>query len=274
MQKRGPRLTSAIGLLVLGTASALPAQPVVRGRVVMDSTVRSVVGAEILFGSGKIGARTDSLGRFVLFGVEPGPLPLVVRAIGYRPVSLELDVPSMGVLEVTVRLTGEAQALDPIEVTGRAAPVAGKLIDFERRRRVGIGSFLDRAELRAKEPLRLSDVLRGLRGVVLVPRPWRCGGGFAVTTTRAHYIPATNCAEPWDNYRRGCYLAIYVDGVRRWDSADPDPPNIDDFLTERVEALELYRGPGEIPQEYTATGTICGALVIWTRIGGSEGPGR
>ncbi|MEZ4585091.1 MAG: carboxypeptidase-like regulatory domain-containing protein [Gemmatimonadales bacterium] len=264
-----------LGWLIGASGGAeLGAQVAVRGRVMADSGARPVVAAEIVLDSGGVVARTDSLGRFALAGVVAGPLRVVVRAIGYRPAPLELEVPSMGVLEVTVRLTGEAQALDPLEVRGEAPPAAGKLLDFERRRRFGIGSFLTRAELAEKERLRLSDVVRGLRGVVLVPRPWRCGGGFAVTTSRAHYVPKSACAEPWDGYRRGCYLSIYVDGIRRYDTSDPDPPNVDDFLTERVEAIELYRGPGELPAELSGTGTICGALVIWTRISGSDDPGR
>lgn len=47
---------------------------------------------------------------------------------------------------------------------------------------------------------------------------------------------------------------------------DGPVPNIDDFLTDRVEAIEVYRGAGEAPVEFNATGSLCGVLIIWTRI--------
>lgn len=51
---------------------------------------------------------------------------------------------------------------------------------------------------------------------------------------------------------------------------DGPVPDIDDFLTDRVEAVEIYRGPSETPAELNATGGLCGAVVIWTRISGSS----
>ena len=32
-----------------------------------------------------------------------------------------------------------------------------------------------------------------------------------------------------------------------------------------VQAIEIYRGAGEVPAEYTGSGAMCGVVVIWTK---------
>jgi hypothetical protein len=184
-------------------------------------------------------------------------------AVGYQSVDATLDLSKrQRELDTTLILPPHAQRLAPIEVTAGAPRSIGKLLDFERRRKVGFGSFLDRDQLAAWEPIPLSTVLRSLRGTALVPRAWMCGGGFAAGSTRSA-VRAPCVVMP------ACFFAVYVDGIRVY---DPDgttaPPNVDDFLTDQVEAIEVYRGAGETPIEYQGTGGACGALVIWTRVSG------
>ncbi|MGQ0641766.1 MAG: hypothetical protein ACT4P6_13540 [Gemmatimonadaceae bacterium] len=49
-----------------------------------------------------------------------------------------------------------------------------------------------------------------------------------------------------------------------------EPPNIDDYAARDLQAIEVYRGAGELPAELQQTATACGAVVLWTRTGESE----
>ncbi|MEZ4587566.1 MAG: TonB-dependent receptor [Gemmatimonadales bacterium] len=221
-------------------------------------------GARLALGGIDTALVTDGEGRVMVTTALRGVLRFRATAVGFQPVVAAIDLSHRArELDTVLVLAPYAQRLAPLEVTGAAPRSPGKLLDFERRRRLGIGSFLDRAALAAWEPLPLSTAMRTIRGVTLVPRAARCGGGFAAGSWRSSRGGACT-AMP------ACFFSVYVDGVRRFDPADGGaPPNVDEFLTERVEAIEVYRGPGETPAEYGGTGDACGALVIWTRITGS-----
>jgi outer membrane receptor for ferrienterochelin and colicin len=34
---------------------------------------------------------------------------------------------------------------------------------------------------------------------------------------------------------------------------------------DQVEAIEVYRGPSEIPAEYSGNDAMCGVILIWTK---------
>ncbi len=204
---------------------------------------------------------TDRAGMLQLGELPEGPVVVRVVAIGYAPRGLGFRVSAdRRFLDTTLVLKPVAQSLAPLEVTGRTTTVIAKLEEFERRRQMGFGTFVTRAVLAKWEAHPLSVALRTVRGVRLIPRTSPCGGGYGAASLRSGRY-ASCLMGP------GCPLAIYVDGVRRYDGDGP-VPDIDEFLTDRVEAIEIYRGPGETPAELNATGALCGALMIWTRISG------
>ena len=49
-----------------------------------------------------------------------------------------------------------------------------------------------------------------------------------------------------------------------------EPPNLDDLQVVAMQAIELYRGPSELPTQYQATGSACGAILLWSRTGEPE----
>ncbi|MGE0556297.1 MAG: hypothetical protein AB7R55_22950 [Gemmatimonadales bacterium] len=220
-------------------------------------------GARLALGGLDTALVTDGDGRVTLTTALRGVLRFRATAVGFQPVVAAIDLSHRArELDTVLILAPQAQRLATLEVTGAAPRLPGKLLDFERRRRLGLGSFLDRAALAAWEPLPLSTAMRTIRGVTLVPRSPVCGGGFAAGSTRS--FRSAGCTV-----MPACFFSVYVDGVRRYDPSDGrPPPDVDEFLTERVEAIEVYRGPGETPAEYGGTGDACGALVIWTRITG------
>ncbi len=43
--------------------------------------------------------------------------------------------------------------------------------------------------------------------------------------------------------------------------------NADDFPVVSLQGIELYLGPSELPTQFQATGSACGALLLWSRTG-------
>lgn len=64
---------------------------------------------------------------------------------------------------------------------------------------------------------------------------------------------------------QACLPSIWVDGTvtapasRTFGSFD-----LESVLAVDIEAIEMYTGPATVPTDY-ATGSGCGAILIWTR---------
>ncbi len=234
-----------------------------RGRVVAADG-RGLSDAVVAIGGLDSSVSTDDDGRFRLTDLPEGLVVIRAAAIGFRPRTASFRISrDRQLIETTLSLEPTAQQLAPLEVSGRPTPfLAGKLEDFERRRAAGFGSFLTRAKLSEWADQPLSNVLRTLANVTLVPRQTACGGGYAAVTHRSQRLYPCLMGM-------ACPFSVYVDGARVYDATPTEAaPNIDDYLTERVEAVEVYRGAGEAPIEFTGTGNLCGAIIVWTRIGG------
>lgn len=247
------------------------AQQVLRGTISDDSTRRAIVGAEVAFDSaGAARAVSDRGGRY-LVSVPADVTSITVRAVGFRPLTAPVALGGNDTITVDFRLTGQAVRLpDVITSTGRPATPSARMMEFERRRKFGTGAYLTRAQLAQNEALSPSALLRVLRGMRLIARPAACGGGYAAATLRTGSASdRKHCIiDPRYSFPSGCYLAIVLDGRPIWANESQEPPNIDDFALHNMEAIELYRGAGEIPPEFNFSGASCGVLVLWSRVGG------
>ncbi|MGE0555255.1 MAG: hypothetical protein AB7R55_17635 [Gemmatimonadales bacterium] len=58
---------------------------------------------------------------------------------------------------------------------------------------------------------------------------------------------------------------VSIDGRRLWVPGSTNPPDINDFRARELEAIEVYRGPAEVPMQYQSGGTVCGVVLFWTR---------
>ena len=266
----------SVTLLLLGagavSAGRAAAQSVVRGVVRSDSGSRRLLGARVrLEPIGRV-AQSDGQGRYRLDSLPAGRYAATAQAIGYRAVEFELVVGPADTLDVDIGLTPEVVRLPDLMAKAPEPKFqSAKMEELERRRQTGLGKFLTRIDLRGKEALPLSNVLRGLAGVRLVMRPSSCGGGFAAATARgvggSNDIRLHCPASPQILFSQACYLSVYLDGAQIWAWNQPDPPNIDDYLVGSLEGIEVYRGPSELPPQFLSTGTPCGAILLWTRTG-------
>jgi carboxypeptidase family protein/TonB-dependent receptor-like protein len=230
------------------TSSAAQTLAVVRGRVLTDSVEHPIAEASVSLGDGRFRAVSDSLGRYRIPAVPPGRYAILVRRLGFAPVSTTLSVASGDSIDADFLLVPVVQDLPGVNVTGSVTQ--RQLAAFEDRRRLGIGRFLNEAEIQKAPGTRLSEKLRQLPGLQVVYPLVGPTNQVRIATTRGP-----------QGFRNGpCWAAVMVDGVflREYYSINAIDPG-------EVAAIEWYAGPSEIPVQYNRTTNTCGLLVIWTK---------
>jgi hypothetical protein len=119
---------------------------------------------------------------------------------------------------------------------------------FEQRRATAHGTFITRAEIEEKNPLRISDLFYMVPNTILAPDG---RGGMMLQSMRGGGL-----------FDQPCTVPVFVDGVRT-------AGGIDAMLSpELVEAVEVYTGLADTPPQFGPS--RCGAVAIWLR--GAVGP--
>ncbi len=255
-------------------AHLLLAQSVVTG-IVTDGSSRAIAGAVVGIQSLGVSATANDRGMFVLLVERRGTFTVLARALGYAPVTREVYLPGGDTLRIDFRLAQAAQQLDPVVVAVENDPLpTGIMRDFEERRRLGFGRFITRDLLDQREHESVAAMMRGIAGVRMVQRPGSCGGGLAAASGRGIAAVEFGSAQVatcgGKPLPAACYMAIYLDGIRVWAPGLPDPPDLNRLRTNMYEGVEIYRGPSELPTRYAGTGSACGAVLLWTRVGGER----
>jgi hypothetical protein len=249
------------------SAQRAAAQGAVVSGVVVDSAgnplhaVVSVVGESLR-------VVTDSSGRFRLASVPPGLQVLAFRALGYRPRiwALALDPGQSAGERITLPLL--PVALPEITVIGRR-DVPSRLAGFYQRRQTGLGKYIDREAIDRRLTNSLGDYLQQIPGVRVLQAPGdpfnfslyfaRCTGSRLKATGGGPCELVGGCAAAAGPSTRST-VGVYVDGFK----APGDPGEILGMINPAdVEAIEVYRGPSELPAEFMSDD--CAAIVIWTR---------
>lgn len=181
----------------------------------------------------------SSQARFVLSGIEPGDRRIQIRTVGYRPFTGFLKFEAGKTLEKTFELEFTGDQMPDLEVEARNSKTLPRFVEFERRRDHGVGHFISRDEITARGYMNMGDALRTVKGVKV-------------------YCDVLDCLVKMARAAPGCLPVYYVDGQLARSFATTTPIN-------DVQGIEIYRGAGEVPAEYTGSGAGCGVVVIWTR---------
>lgn len=146
--------------------------------------------------------------------------------------------------------------LDPVRAeaeirfTGRLGEVRDRQLRYEK---LGQGHFIWRDDFKHRSPNRLTDVLREIPGVEIVPvgSMARYPGQFVVRMSRNQSLR-----------NRGCHVQLYVDGHRL-----PMDGEIFDLIAPpiaSIEAIEVYTGASQVPSELGGSNFGCGVIAVWT----------
>jgi hypothetical protein len=238
------------------------AQSTFTGRVLSDSGV-PLAGAEVVIARLQKAERTGANGEFRITGVPEGFHAVGIRMPGYAPRGDTIEVAESGEVRREYRLTKVETTLPevPVRATSR---LDRKLVEFNERRKLGAGRFLDSAEFANTRGTKTSDRLAKLPGVLIQRGDSRQGRGseMFVTNTRQR-----SAGEPGSASM--CRSLVWLDGVNLGTEF-----NVNSLDPSIIAAVEWYAGqfvPAKLavpPRFNASSGQIdqyCGVLVIWLR---------
>jgi hypothetical protein len=251
------RQLSGLGLCLIALCTArLHAQVLtgpasMSGVILVDSTERPIVGAEVILHQVGVTIRFDSTGRFSATSLPAGRHRMTVRAVGYQSITIDIDVPSSGLEGVDVLLRATSQILERVDVRARTVP--RHLMDFESRRRTGIGRFVDSTVLQATGP---GDWAYRLQQQVPNLKLREADGKRVFYSSRGSDLRG----------RSPCYVRIIIDGVLTYNSTGGEELfDATGWSGAPIVAAEYYT-VSQLPTEFNRLGSrACGALVLWTR---------
>lgn len=242
------------------------------GMVVDVESEDPVDGATVLvlpFGQTAI---SNSNGRFTFPSLPQGEVEIQVDRLGYARTLGHTRIGKGEMTEIRIEVSTEPISMDPITVTGtrRRIELPG-LEDFERRLNSGWGQFILEDEIQRRAPPKLTRIISDY-GITVT------GDGKAIRMRRT-----------------GCGPLVYIDDVkmthlprgRGFGGADIGaqyPFPVADLSPETeaadavnlihpsdITAVEIYRGPAEVPGQYLDSNAKCGVILIWTRRGNLSG---
>lgn len=205
--------------------------------LVVSAAGRPIAGARVLVpGTARVAVADDS-GRFVVRDVPLGTRALYTRAIGFFPDQRTVDVVA-GTSPLHLRLETMQSVLDTVHVYGHR--VYRERQAFDQRKRMGLGTFFERAQIEAMQLEQTTSLLRRVPGFFLLPT----ADGTLVQFRGGKCLPDVVLdGEP-------IRLIQSVDEINTW------------VRPEEVQAMEVYRGT-YAPLEYQHEGA-CATIVIWT----------
>jgi hypothetical protein len=234
----GLLLAALFGLsIVPGTGAA---QVTLRGRVVDSELGHPLSGAVVRIRGVDSLLTTDSLGHFEVGGLPAGDTEVAIQALGFSPGVFMVRVPPSGAVHRVFSLDFTGDRLPAQVVRARAERLMPRYVDFERRRQRGLGAFLRWDELKEEGYSSVGDALRTIRGVRIKcnQETFEC---FAFMARTPH------CQPTW-----------WIDGMEVHSFHESTP-------IRDIYGIEIYRGPGEVPGEFSGSNAACGVIAIWTK---------
>lgn len=258
----------ALSTVSLGPSTAVAQEPVredslavIEGTVVAEGSERPLSRANVELLGQRRRATADTLGRFRLAELVPGPDTLRVTHLDFRSDPLAVVIAPDGRYRVELAVAYPLATLEELVVEVRSRR-AERMRGFERRRRAGMGSYIGREEIERARPIELSWMLRRLSRVRK-----RAGGrvlfdtrgvtGLALQDARSITGEAIRVMRDTGT----CRPTIFLDGEPQ-DSLT----EVDDIRPEEVAGIEVYHSPF-VPARFSDFLNECGSIVIWRRLG-------
>jgi len=226
--------------------------------IVTDDTARApLAGVEIVVESARRRIITGASGTYFIDSLSPGIHVVLFRKVGYRPVRMRAILSAGDTLRRPVMLSLAPVELPPIEVTASSAPPGMEA--YAARKAAGSGHFIGSDVLRRSENRRVSEILVTVSGVKPVYQR-RSGRSISVMVSSRGSANISTA--------KACPMAIWYDGVKIFEPnavGNREPPDINSYVVNGLEAIEVYRGAAETPAALSGTGASCGTIVLWSR---------
>jgi len=251
----------SVCVLTLGLLAHATQAQVLTGTVLDSVSGRPFASARILLldsaGTALTALVTSPDGQFTFNIPHLGEYRLLIGRIGY-PISISKPFvfSSAFTARVSLRLPSNPITLDTVTVVAKEIERLPYLVDagFYQRRQAGFGHFLTRDEIDKRDPLILSDLLKGMSGV-------------RVICTGARHCAVTMRAANTMFFRGPCNPSVVLDGaVLQPGGTSSGGLGLDELINPfNVEAIEVYPSPAGVPVQYSGYLSPCGAIIIWSR---------
>ncbi len=223
---------------------------VARGRARLTGVVRTpdgrpVNGATVLVYGTDATGKTSENGTFTLSGLPAGTYSAEVRAIGYAPKRVAVNLSATRAASVAIPLDQRVQQIQTVVVTAERTKLEKDFTGFLDRVKHGQGHYITEDQLAVRQAIQFTDVLRMTPGMKVVPNG---SMGYAVQG------------------RGNCTPDVYVDGMPILDGAS----SLNDIVSPNdVSGVEIYNGGATAPVQFqgTAGGGSCGTIVVWSKRG-------
>jgi hypothetical protein len=204
----------------------------------------SILGTAIKIGTGPNG-------RFRITRVPAGQYLVIVKHVGHRPISAVVDVSAADTVRLAYTMEPAAEMLNAVVISEKAPAL--RMQEFEQRRRLGTGQFMNQVEIEAKNVPFTTELLRNFLAIYVSP-----DNSSAVTQ---YY--ALSSREGGNPQVGACPMQVYLDQVPL-----PSPFNLDLLPSPKdLAGIEVYAGASTIPPMFAGYNRGCGVVLVWTRIG-------
>lgn len=228
-----------LAAVAMAVAAPLRAQATLKGRILDSETGQRIASARVSFSRGTPAMMADSIGEFTI-ALRAGEEKVTVQALGYAPRTLVIFAADTGTVARDFSMDFTGDRLPAVAVQARAEQLMPRYADFEHRRQRAVGAFLRWDEMAKRNFGSVGDALRTVRGV-------RISCDQATFECYARMTRTPQCQPVW-----------IIDGTEAKSFHENTP-------VRDVYGIEIYRGPGEIPGEYSGSNAACGVIVMWTK---------
>lgn len=238
------------------------AQASLSGTVRTANDNEPVPGANVFLSGTDIGASTNVNGEYRIEGIPAGSYTVLVRFIGYRQITQEIELAEGDEFTADFELETSSVNLDEVVVTGTGGPVEVRKLGNTIGR---IGSEqLETAPIQS-----FSDVLQGrVPGLASLPSSGVTGEGARIRIRGSSSLSQSN--EP----------IILVDGIRVDGGGgfggpvsaggSASPSRLDDINPESIERVEILKGAAAATLYGTEASN--GVIQIFTKNGRANAP--
>lgn len=161
MSKRCALLVALYAIVAAPLCAQTPAATSLFTARVLDArTERPIAEASILLVGLERTARSDARGNLRLTQLPAGKHIALVRAVGYDSLVFAIDIARSDTAEADLMLTPIAQRLGTVMVEATGGMMAARMAEFEERKKMGLGRFMDSTAFQEFPGIPLGDVLQ------------------------------------------------------------------------------------------------------------------
>ncbi len=229
------------------------------GRVLEGGDTTGVPGAQVEILGLAVSSTTTRTGLYRLVGLTTGHHVLRVRLLGYRSVTLNVELQEGRADHLDIRLQRPPTELTEVRIEGELRKVPPRFNDVYRRMATANGKFFTREDIQRLNPqdvqsllLQVATLRVNFQGIQFA----RCNEGGALVLSPG-----------------GGKVQIYIDGFRMTGRVRPVGEENAIAAEQRevlrmvkpsqIQAMEIYSGVSRIPGEFLED--ACAVIAIWTR---------